>query len=459
MVMGPKESAPSPFRPSTLVLVTRRLVERIGSGDALPLATEVGRVPANIGALLVLDAGADFDPEAALALLARRAARIPRFRQRLVRAPLGLGRPYWVEDPSFDPSTHLATRTCAGPDERTALLRIATDAVTRPLPRSRPLWRAILVTGLAGGRVGLVVALHHALADGIGGLALLHHLTSDVAPVAAARPPVPPPPTRRDLFADASRERLDGLRRLPAAVRRIRGAGVELGLRRTEAAPRCSLNVPTGPRRLVTTVAVDLAAFRDGARRHGATLNDGLLVAVTSAMDGLLRERGEHLDELVVSVPIAARAAATVRDLGNQVGVMPARVPLRGGVGERLERLAASTRGLKTPSRGASAAILEPAFRALSAVGLVGWFIDHQHLVNSFLSNVRGPAEPLRLAGARVTEIVPVTLNAGNVAVSFASLSYAGALTVSITTDPDAVPETASLTDGLRAALEAVARA
>ncbi len=36
-----------------------------------------------------------------------------------------------------------------------------------PLDRSRPLWELWLLTGLADGNVGLLIRLHHAVADGV----------------------------------------------------------------------------------------------------------------------------------------------------------------------------------------------------------------------------------------------------------------------------------------------------
>jgi diacylglycerol O-acyltransferase / wax synthase len=42
-----------------------------------------------------------------------------------------------------------------------------------PLLRSRPLWSATFVTGLADGGTGLVIGMNYVLADGIGGLAIL----------------------------------------------------------------------------------------------------------------------------------------------------------------------------------------------------------------------------------------------------------------------------------------------
>jgi hypothetical protein len=73
------------------------------------------------------------------------------------------------------------------------------------------------------------------------------------------------------------------------------------------------------------------------------------------------------------------------------------------------------------------------------------------------VSNVPGPPAPVYLGGLRVTGMVPIAVgDSGNVTVSFACLSYAGTLTVTVTADPDRVPELAALVGGLQAALDEV---
>ncbi|WP_421742986.1 WS/DGAT domain-containing protein [Cellulomonas sp.] len=51
---------------------------------------------------------------------------------------------------------------------------------------------------------------------------------------------------------------------------------------------------------------------------------------------------------------------------------------------------------------------------------------------------------------------MPITVTAGNVGVAFAALSYAGALTVTVITDPDVVPETDALAADLGSELRRI---
>lgn len=415
--------------------------DRIGPQDAQQLATDVGPVPANVGAVLLLDPPAQVDADALARVLARRATAIPRLRQRLRRTPPGCGRPIWVDDPRFVAEQHIAVVDCPAPGDQRALMSAAVAAVARPLHRSRPLWRAMLVTGLADGRVGLILVLHHVLADGIGGLAVLGSLVDGGASPAEPAPKARPSPTTGEVLVDAWRGRGRALRRAPAAARALAPALTELGRTRPQRAPVTSLNAPTGPRRRAAVVSVDLAGVHRYARAHGATINDVLLVAVSRALDSVLTARGEDLAEVVISVPVSARRSATSGELGNRVGVMPVRVPLRLPADQTLAEVARRTSAMRSSRRGSSSALIAPAFRALAALGLFAGMIDRQRLVNSFLTNMRGPQQPLTMGGATIRLIAPVTIAAGNVAAAFAALSYAGRLAVTVIVDPDIAPE------------------
>lgn len=410
----------------------------------------------NIAAVLVLEDAGGTSLAAARALLGARLPRVPRLRHRLHRAPVGAGRPFWADDPAFDLDDHLdgvvlATESGPGDDAAPpALLQLAADLVCRHLPRDRPLWTARWVTGL-GERAALVLVVHHAMADGLGGLAALAALADGGAEPASEDIPRAVP-RNLDLVADTWRQRA---RRVRAAPRDLAGAlhGIRelgAGLERPELAPATSLNRPTGPSRSLTTVSVPLDPVVALAHARRCTVNDVVLTAIVGAMAGILRGRGERPDELVVSVPVSSRRAAGVDELGNRTGVVPMRLPTAGPPGVRLARVATISRARRQGPPGASAGPMGVVFRGLARVGLFQPFIARQRLVNTFITNVRGPAAPLAIGGLRVSSIVPVAVNPGNVGVSFDVMSYAGQLGVTVVADPAVVPDQAELTTLLR---------
>jgi hypothetical protein len=202
-----------------------------------------------------------------------------------------------------------------------------------------------------------------------------------------------------------------------------------------------SLLTPTSGRRAVHTVTDSVAGLLAAAHRHGATLNDVILAAVSGALFEYLGVRGETPPQLVISVPVSMRTTATAEALGNQVGAAPVAVAAEPDPRLRLLAIAASTRAAKQESRGRSGIVLSWLFRSLAAVRLGQYFVDHQRLVHTFETNLRGPGDRVTMAGHLVEGIVPIAVNPGNVTVSFDVLSYAGGLVVSVVTDPAGIPD------------------
>lgn len=430
-------------------------IDRASAEDLVSLATDVGSAPMQVGAVLMLDTGDGFDGPVASATIGERIRAIPRLRQRLTSTPLGCGRPVWVDDPRFDLDEHLDVVQCPGPGDDGAVLAIAAEVIDTRLPPDRPLWRMRFVTGVDGDRTALVVAFHHVLADGIGGLAVLAGLV-DGAPVDPVGDFPRPAPSTRELASDAIRTRRGALRELGGSVGRVREALVGLRPARTARAQRCSINRPTGPQRRFVVVRAELEDVVRLAHAHQATVNDVVLTAVGAALHRLLQSRGEIVDRFVISVPVSARRETSVAQLGNQVGVVPIEVPGTGDGVVRLRTIAEASRRAKTTAPAASTALLGPAFRLLARLGLFQWFIDRQRLVHTFVTNLRGPDTRLAFLGAPITDIVPVAVVTGNVSLSFAVLSYAGTLGITVIADPEVCPDLAVLRDALDEELHAL---
>ena len=446
--------------PATLGVVgahrpARVPVDRASPADLMQLAADVGPAPMHVGAMLVLGTRPGFSVEQARRLLGERIAAVPRLRQRLYWAPPGCGRPFWADDPAFDLCHHVRQVPCPAPGDQRALLDVAAAVIGEPLPRSRPLWSATFVTGLADCGTGLVIVMNHVLADGIGGLAVLASLVDEspgLPPAGTAAVSFPAPgPRAGTLAADAWAGRARRLAHPAGSVRTIRqGLPERGGARPPPRLPWTSLNRPTGPRRRLDVITADLAAVRDLGHDHGGTVNDVILAAVTGALRALLASRGEQLDSVTVSVPVSARRHATSGQLGNQVGVMPVALPAAGSLPDRITRIAAITRQRKTAAKGASVALLGPLFRLLARTGLLRWFVNRQRLVHTFATNLRGPAQPLTFAGTPLRAVIPIANTAGNVPVTFAALSYAGALWLTVLSDPAQAPDVGTLTAALR---------
>ncbi len=161
-------------------------IQRLSPEDLTVLATDAGQVPMHMAA--VLEFGPVSDVAALVATLGERLSSVPRLRQRLQRPGWGGGRPFWVDDETFDLARHVQQSSSP-----------AGDLVCRRLCAEHPLWR--MYYSDSGGDVRVVIVLHHVLADGMGGLAALAGLVDGVpvhsAACAASGPDPAPGATRR----------------------------------------------------------------------------------------------------------------------------------------------------------------------------------------------------------------------------------------------------------------------
>ena len=436
-------------------MLTSHPVDRVSTDDLMSLASERGSTPMQVGAVLILDQCEGLDPALVVDAIAQRVIAVPRLRQRLVSVPWGCGRPVWVDDPDFAVTNHVSVIPCATPGGQAAVLEVAAEMLLTRLPRDRPLWAATLVTDTGRGGAALIVVFHHVLADGVGGLAVLASLVDGAAEPHDTIFPVRMPSLGR-LAVQAATGRVRSVAQLPAGLRRLRDAAAQLRPRDGARLARSSLNRPTGHRRRFETVRIDLDDVRGAAHAHQATVNDVVLSATATALHRLLAIRGEQVDDFVISVPFSARPLTHARDLGNQSAIIPIHVRAVGDPAQRLESLATTTRAAKDSLRGASNALLGPFFRILAAAGTYRWFIDHQRMIHTFVSNLRGPASGQEFLGHPIATIIPLSAATGNVTVSFAVLSYAGSLTITVIADPDACPDLSELRDLLEDELGAL---
>ena len=302
-------------------------------------------------------------------------------------------------------------------------------------------------------RAALVLVLHHVLADGLGGLAALAALADGATPGPDHDYPQPPP-GRRELFIDAARRRAAAVAAAPRHARRAFAGLRELGISRGKPPhliEQTSLNGRTSERRRLATVELPLTEIVTLAHRCGGTVNDVMLAAVSGALLEAMHVRGERPSQLVISVPVSGRGSASADRLGNNTGVRPVAIPAIAEDHVRLAAIIALTRAQADAPRASSAGPLGLVFRLLSRLGLFRVFVNHQRLVHTFETNLRGPTAAMSFGGHRIGAVIPVVVNPGNVGISFVVLSYAGVLCITLVADPVIIPDQDAIADSLKA--------
>jgi diacylglycerol O-acyltransferase / wax synthase len=437
----------------------RSIVDRVSALDLSNLRVEEHGFPMHVAGLGFVDAGPLCDPAGQLRLaeirqyVEQRIKHARRLHQVLSRPRRG--RPFWVDDDRFDITCHVRTRALPAPGDEETLLATCCELNDPPLDRSRPLWEIWLLTGLVEDRVGLLIRLHHVIADGIAALALLAPLFDPVsgAQAAGATPPGNPgDSTRPGALTSAARHRR-ARPLITAAAANVGPAAAYLPmwlrqfalLARQGRAPMTSLNRPVGRHRRVVLHRGDLAAVKAVAHSHDGKVNDVVLAAVAGGARRLLEGRGELTPNLVLKVSVAAsiRQPADAGAGGNRVGIRVVDIP----VGEpHPEQIVAET----TAQRRRPPYQPNGRFVQRWMVGMM----FHQRLVNVLVSNVPGPPAPLYFAGAAVRELFQLSVVQGNLALDVGVLSYAGQLNFDIVVDADVIPDVTAFTEGLADTLQ-----
>src|SRR5689334_18338659 len=137
---------------------------RMRGSDAMFLYFEKKEMPLHIGSVAILDGPFDEESETALAA---RLPEIPRYRQRVMFAPMNLTHPSWEYDPDFNIRNHIRRVRLDPPGTEDQLSKLAGKIFTPLMDRNRPLWDLTVVDGLQGGRSALVLRVHHCIVDGV----------------------------------------------------------------------------------------------------------------------------------------------------------------------------------------------------------------------------------------------------------------------------------------------------
>jgi WS/DGAT/MGAT family acyltransferase len=381
---------------------------------------------------------------------------VPRLRSRAMSRGPGRIRPQFVVDPAFDLDLHLRRVRIAGSGGRRHVLDMAQTMATSGFDHALPLWEAVLVEGLDGGEAALVMKVHHALIDGVGGLATLGALFD-----APERSPQVAPDSRAPgdggRGASASALHPDDLpavklvdETLDAVLHPVRTLGRLAAVGTSVARLMAPAGGPVSPimhgrsfRRRVEVVDVPVADLRRAARGWQGTLND---VFVASVVRGLARYHEQHG---TTSSGFRALMPVNVRQQGDRGAgnhFVPARfvIPVHADLADcvaEVQRLTgiwkhAPGLALNDVMANGLSTLPAPVARGLWSSMLMG---------NDFcITNVPGPPFPVSLDGASVRAIYAVSPPSG-AAFNVSLVSMAEHACVALTVDTAAIHDSAKL--------------
>ncbi|MCD2189499.1 MULTISPECIES: WS/DGAT/MGAT family O-acyltransferase [Actinomycetospora] len=444
--------------------------------DALFLLGESRENPTHVTALQILrppaDAGEDWLDELYATLVDPTDLKSA-FARRPVRSLTTAGAWAWEPDEDLDLASHVRRTALPAPGRVRELLEHVSALHARLLDRSRPLWEAELVTGLADGRFALVTKLHHSLFDGI---TLSRHIVSGLAfdpETRGCRPPWRRSTTRPrrssgeedggtvgDLIRSAAGMAggvVGGLPALARALAQVATGDVGVAFQ----APHTRLNERLSGQRRFAGESWPYARLADVAKRHEVTVNDVGLAMSSGALRAYLDDLGElPPSSLVAMVPVSLRGTDTRGEAtqGNAWGsVFCVLGTDLADPADRLAKVHASMTQGKAALRSldpVTSVALNVATMGLAALPTLRMLpMPPRPVVNLIISNVPSTEERQYFDGAEVTDNYPVSMVADGQALNITLVRYADEMAFGLTGCPRAVPHLQRLLGHLDTAL------
>ena len=477
-------------------------MRQLSSLDMQFLAVESPTVYGHVSGLAIYDPktapGGAITRQDMCRLVSERIHLLPPFRWRLVEVPLGLDRPYWIEDPHFDLDFHIHDTSAPPPGDDRALAEQVARIVARPLDRRKPLWELYLIHGLEGGRIGMLTKVHHAAVDGVSGSEILTILL-DLEPEGREIPPpkreeigepvpgqlemlgrgiagLPMQPVRAVQTVPTMLPNLGdipGVNTVPGAIplartvsrvqRFVTGSrdGKVIGPRPAQV-PKTRFNGPISPQRRFSFGSVSLDRIKAIKNELGVTVNDVVVGLVASGMREWMLERDElPEDPLVAMVPVSVRTREQMGTFGNRVSALF--VPIPTNVADPRKRLMTAHETLavaKTRHKALPATLMQdatrfipPAVAARAARVALQAGARTTRLMNLVISNVPGPPVPLYSAGAKLEANFPVSVIMDGVGLNVTCLSYLDHVDFGIVVDREMVDDAWPIMDAMKEGL------
>jgi len=453
--------------------------ERLSGQDLSFLAMEDGRAHMHVGMVSTFDAGplrldnGSLDFERIVSHVEATLGNVPRLRQKLAWVK-GFGQPVWVDDADFNLDFHLRHTALPPPGDIRQLKRLAGRIMSQELDRGKPLWEHWFVDRVEGDRFALISKVHHCLADGIAGLAIIGTLVSpdpdhEPDPGPEWKPRRPPGDTQL---------MIDELRRRTVAPAEALGEALGAQFRRspkssagstpslsalrdllatsTGGASDTPLNRPVGPHRRFDWARLPFEGVHEIGARAGGKVNDVALALTSGALRGFLRQRNVDVDhlELRTVVPVNIRSEDDGSEMGNHVANLIVPLPIsEADPWTRLEQIVETTRELKKSNSAVGFEVLGPLIDLLPSplLGPVMRLGSQNTPANLAVSNLPGPRIPMYLLGARQLEMYPVLPLIGNQALGIVLMSYEDSLCWGLNADWDALPDLHDLVERIEA--------
>ena len=350
----------------------------------------------------------------------------PRLTQ-VIRKHLGFY--VWQEDESFNMKNHVVNWDGNFPKCLDELESTIAEICSTPLPKFLSPWQFLVIPIVDENCFGLILRVHHSVADGVALTRVFVKNLYDVPP----QTPEPKKFTTKQRFYMWFKAVVVG----PLLVltkffsraddSKLHGQGL------------------CGKKVVAWSKNVDLSLVKQIKNVVGSTVNDVMVSCLAGAMHDYLKRQENHdiakLEDMWASVPVDIRASAKSVKLKNKFALVFLRLPIVAK--NAVDRLLATKQRMDIIKTSA-----EPYVTAVT-VQILLMFPDwiSKPLIDFFskkmscvLSNVPGPQQTLFLGGQKIVQGIFWVPQRANIGVGLSIFSYGGGIRVGVYSDECVIP-------------------
>ena len=341
-----------------------------------------------------------------------------------------LGYYVWKDDENFSVEKQVLNWTGDYPKRSEDLEVAISEICSTPLPKALSPWQFLVVPILEENCFGLLIRVHHSVADGVALTRVFVKNLYDVPPLGAE-------PKK---FSTKQRVYMWCKAMLVGPFMAVTKFFSKSDRSSIHGQELCGKKV------VAWSKNVDLSLVKQVKNVAGTTVNDVMVSCLAGALHDYLKGRDSSdvakLDDMWASVPVDIRASTHSVKLKNKFALVFLRLPIVAK--NAVDRLLATKQRMDIIKTSAEPLVTATTVQILMMLpefisrSLIDFF---SRKVSCVLSNVPGPQQTLYLGGQKIVEGIFFVPQRANIGVGLSIFSYGGGIRVGVYCDECVIPK------------------
>ena len=348
-----------------------------------------------------------------------------------------LGYYVWKEDENFNIEKQVLNWTGDYPKRLEDLEVAISEICSTPLPKALSPWQFLVVPILEENCFGLLIRVHHSVADGVALTRVFVKNLYDVPPQGAEPKKFS---TKQRVYTWCKAILVGPF----MAVTKFFSKSDHSSIHGQELC---------GKKVVAWSKNVDLSLVKQVKNVAGTTVNDVMVSCLAGALHDYLKGRDScdvaKLDDMWASVPVDIRASTNSVKLKNKFALVFLRLPIVAK--NAVDRLLATKQRMDVIKTSAEPLVTATTVQILMMLpefisrSLIDFFSSKMSCV---LSNVPGPQQTLYLGGQKIVEGIFFVPQRANIGVGLSIFSYGGGIRVGVYSDESVIPKPKEVVEG-----------